>query len=77
MFNGRNEEFAVQTLLHASLNLILSPIVLTPSLQGRSQNLKAVPQNLMKLFKVDDVTTNDAIQKKTTCLKEKNPADFL
>ena len=36
MFNGRNEEFAVQTLLHASLNLILSPIVLTLSLNKSS-----------------------------------------
>ena len=32
--------------------------------QWRSQNLKAVPQNFMENFKVDDVTTNDVILKK-------------
>ena len=32
--------------------------------QGRSQNLKAVPQNFKEVFKVDDVTSNDVIQKK-------------
>ena len=40
--------------------------------QGRSQNLKAVPQNLMKFFKVDDVTANDIIQKKQHRLRKKN-----
>ena len=29
--------------------------------QGRSQNLKAVTQNFMKNFIVDDVTANDVI----------------
>ena len=31
--------------------------------KGRSQNLKEVPQNFMEVFNVDDVTTNDIIQK--------------
>ena len=36
--------------------------------QGSSQILKAVPQNFMEVFKVDDVTTNHIIQKKKTSL---------
>ena len=39
--------------------------------QGSSQILKAVPQNFMEVFKVDDVTTNTSL-KKTTSLKKKN-----
>ena len=39
-------------------------------IQGRSQNLKAVPQNFMEVFKVDDVTTNDVIQKKQHLLRK-------
>ena len=40
--------------------------------QGRSQNLKAVPQNFMEVLKVDGVTANDVIQKKQHLLtKEK------
>ena len=31
--------------------------------QGRSQNLKVVPQNFMEVFKVDDVTTNTSFKK--------------
>ena len=31
--------------------------------QGRSQNLKEVPQNFMEVFNVDDVKTNGTIQK--------------
>ena len=31
--------------------------------QGRSQNLKEVPQNFMEYFIVDDVTANGVIQK--------------
>ena len=38
--------------------------------QGRSQNLKAVPQNFKEVFKVDDVTSNDVIQKKNRWRKE-------
>ena len=30
----------------------------------------------MEVFKVDDVTANDVIQKKTTSLKERKHADF-
>ena len=29
--------------------------------QGRSQNLKSVPQNFMEVFEVDDITGNDVI----------------
>ena len=32
-------------------------------MQGRSQNLKEVPQNFMKIFNVDDVIANDVIEK--------------
>ena len=31
--------------------------------QGRSQNLKEVPQNLTEVFNIDDVTANDVIQR--------------
>ena len=30
----------------------------------------------MEVFKVDDVTANDVIQKKTTSPKERKPTDF-
>ena len=30
----------------------------------------------MEVFKVDDVTTNDIMQKKKTSLKERKPTDF-
>ena len=40
------------------------------NLKGRSQNLKAAPQNFMELSKVDDVTANDAIQKKQHYLRK-------
>ena len=33
-------------------------------LQGRSQNLKEVPQNITEAFNVDDVTANDVIRRK-------------
>ena len=32
-------------------------------IQGRSQNLREVPQNFKKVFIIDDVTGNDAIQR--------------
>ena len=38
--------------------------------QGRSQNLKAVPQSFMEVFKVDDVTANDVMQKKQRILRK-------
>ena len=49
--------------------------------QGRSQNLKAVPQNFIEVFKVDDATANDVKKteknaEKTTSLKERKPTDF-
>ena len=31
--------------------------------QGRSQNLKELPQNFTEVFNIDDVTANDAIQR--------------
>ena len=40
--------------------------------QGRSQNLKAVPQNFMEVFKVDDVTAIDFIQKKQHLWRKEN-----
>ena len=41
-------------------------------LQGRSQYLKAVPQNFMEVFNVDDVTTNEVTLKKQLLLREEN-----
>ena len=38
--------------------------------QGRSQNLKEVPQNFTEVVNIDDVTDNDVIQRKQH-LKEK------
>ena len=38
--------------------------------QGRSKNLKAVPQNFIEVFKVDDVTANDVIQRKQHLLRK-------
>ena len=31
--------------------------------QGRSQNLREVPQNFTEVFNIDDVTTNDVMQR--------------
>ena len=39
-------------------------------IQGRSQNFKAVPQNFIKVFKVDDFTINNVIQKKQNLLRK-------
>ena len=33
------------------------------NIQGRSQNLKAVPQHIMEVFKVDDVTAKTSYRK--------------
>ena len=38
-------------------------ILLLYTFQGRSQNLKEVPQNFTEAFSVDDVTHNDVIQR--------------
>ena len=44
----------------------------TKSLQERSQNLKEVAQNFMKVFNVNDAAANDLIQKlKKKIAKEK------
>ena len=40
--------------------------------QGRSQNLKSVPQNFMEVFEVDDITGNDVIQEKQHLLRKEN-----
>ena len=34
-----------------------------PIFQGRSQNLKEVPENFKEVFNIDDVTVNDVIQR--------------
>ena len=39
--------------------------------QGRSQNLKEVPQNYTDVFNIDEVTANDVIQRNRH-RKEKN-----
>ena len=41
-------------------------------IQGRSQNLKAVPQNFMDVSKVDDIIANDVIQEKQHLLRKEN-----
>ena len=38
--------------------------------QGRSQNLRAVPQNFTEVFNIDDVTA-DVIQKNQHCKEKK------
>ena len=38
--------------------------------QGRSHNLKTVPQNFVEVFNVDDVTANGVIQKKQHLLRK-------
>ena len=47
----------------------------TDYIQGRSQNLKEVPQNFTEAFNIDDVTANDVIQKNQH-RKEKNKLAF-
>ena len=42
---------------------MLVSVIFPKSVQGHSQNLKAVPQNFVEIFVVDDVTANDVIQK--------------
>ena len=39
---------------------------------GAMQNLKAVPQNFMDVFKVDDISANDVIQEKQHLLRKEN-----
>ena len=39
--------------------------------QGHSQNLKEVPQNFTEVFKIDDVTTNDVMQRNQHCKETK------
>ena len=39
--------------------------------QGRSQNLKEVPQNFKEVFHIDDVTANDVIQRNQHCKEKK------
>ena len=39
--------------------------------QGRSQNLKEVPQNFRDVFDIDDLTAND-IYRETNIAKKKN-----
>ena len=34
-----------------------------PIFQGRSQNLKEVPENFKEVFNIDDVTVNGVIQR--------------
>ena len=41
--------------------------------QGRSQNLKEVPQNFRDVFDIDDLTANDIIQRNQH-RKEKKPS---
>ena len=45
---------------------MVSPIMAPSYLrltQGRSQNLKEVPQNFLEVLNIDDVTANDVIQR--------------
>ena len=39
--------------------------------QGRSQNLKEVPQNFMEVFNVDDAIANDVNRKPNIAKKNK------
>ena len=40
--------------------------------QGRSQNLKEVPQNFTEIFNIDGVTANDVIQRNQHRKEKKN-----
>ena len=54
-----------------AINYLFLYLELIPSAtQGRSQNLKEVPQNFTEVVNIDDVTDNDVIQRKQH-LKEK------
>ena len=44
--------------------------------QGRSQNLREVPQNFTEVFNIDDVTANDVMQRNEH-RKEKNKLEFI
>ena len=44
----------------------------TLGIQGRSQNLKEVPQNFTEVFNFDDVTANDVIRRNQHCKEKKN-----
>ena len=44
--------------------------------QGRSQNLKEVPQNFTKVFNIDDVTANGVIQGNEHRKEKKNKLEF-
>ena len=57
---------------------MVSPIMAPSYLrltQGRSQNLKEVPQNFLEVLNIDDVTANDVIQRNHIA-KKKNQLAF-
>ena len=43
----------------------------TLGIQGRSQNLKEVPQNFTEVFNIDDVTANDVYRETNIAKKKK------
>ena len=45
-------------------------------LQGRSQNLKEVPQNFTEVFNIDGVTSNDAIKRNQHRKEKKSKFEF-
>ena len=42
-----------------------------PIFQGRSQNLKEVPENFKEVFNIDEVTANDVTQRNQHCKEKK------
>ena len=46
-------------------------------IQGRSQNLKEVPQNFTEVFNIDDVTANDVIQRNEHPKEKKNLSSIV
>ena len=44
--------------------------------QGRSQNIKEVPQNFTEVFSIDNVTANDVIQRNQHRKEKKNKLEF-
>ena len=68
-FNWRDGSHTENVVEMSNIDVALKAHKQCTKSQARRQNLKAVPQNFMEVFKVDDVTTNDVIQKKQHLLR--------
>ena len=50
---------------------------ISKNLQGRSQNLKELPQDFTEVFNIDDVAANDVIQRKQHHKEKKINLSFI